>query len=94
MADAVDFPGSNRHYAPPEGQEDSCGWLHTFNNGACTVSCWQLRPEELAEVVRTGRIYLSTHAGDILFPVFVGSAEAVRGVVAAFGETFPSQESN
>ncbi len=60
MANGVDFPGSNRSYGPPEGvTEDQCKTLHIFTNGACLVSCWEFTDEEIAEIVRTRRAFLS-----------------------------------
>lgn len=94
MATPVSFPGSNHTFGPPKGQEDSVASLETFVNGECIVSAWQLSQEELAEVARTGRVYLSVHSGHILFPVFVGSGSVVRDVVGQFGPTIPSQEAN
>lgn len=95
MATPVSFPGSNHVFGPPKGQEDSVSSLETFVNGACIVSCWQLSPEELAEVNRAGgRVYLSSQSGLTLFPVYVGSGSTVRDVVGQFGPTIPSQEAN
>lgn len=84
MAQAVDFPGSNMILKAPDGVENVSD-LHTYTNGACSVSCWQLSPEELAEVARTGRIYLSVFSGRSQPPVFVGGEGEVRGLVVDYG---------
>lgn len=84
MAEAVHFPGCNRMLGAPEGSENIFD-LYTFNNGCCSVSCWQLSEDELAEVTRTGRVFLSILSGPTQHPCFVGSEETVRSVVVDFG---------
>ncbi|HWT12270.1 MAG TPA: hypothetical protein VN231_05925 [Allosphingosinicella sp.] len=85
MAEAFAFSGANKVYAAPSGRDDVSD-LHTFSNGKAIVSAWRLTPEELAEVNRSGGvIFLSVLSGNVLYPVFVGSEEAVRSVVADYG---------
>jgi hypothetical protein len=62
MANAIDFAGSNRKLLPPQGAENVEA-LHTYTNGMCSVSCWELTQEELAEVIRTGRVFLTVLSG-------------------------------
>ncbi|WP_454287102.1 hypothetical protein [Rhizobium arsenicireducens] len=85
MAEAIRFAGANMVLGAPEGQEETCSDLYTYTNGACSVSCWQLSADELAEVNRTGRIFLSVFSGRTQPPVFVGDEEAVRGLVVDYG---------
>lgn len=87
MAHGVDFPGSNKVFLPPPGRDDVLP-LHTFINGACIVSAWEPTDEELAEIIRTRRIFLSSFSGDVLFPVFVGSESIVRSVVVDYGKVW------
>ena len=86
MAYAVDFAGSNFTFKAPEDRADVSD-LHTFRQrgGPCNVSCWQLTPEEIDEVNRTGRIFLSVMSGQIFYPVFLGSEAQVRSVVVDYG---------
>lgn len=84
MAEAVDFPGSNKVFGPPPGSEN-CGSLHTFVNGHAIVSAWRPTPEELEEINRTGMIFTSSLSGLTLFPLYVGSESEVRRVVADCG---------
>lgn len=86
MAHAIDFPGSNFTFTAPPGRDDVSD-LHTFRqpNGPSNVSCWQLTPEELAEVNRTGCIWLSVMSGRAFFPTFVGSESVCRSVVVDYG---------
>lgn len=89
MADAINFPGSNFTFtAPPE--RDDVRDLHTFRQpeGPCNVSCWQLRPEELDEVARTGCVFLSVMSGLHFYPAFVGSESVVRSVVVDYGKVW------
>ncbi|ALC13799.1 hypothetical protein [Sphingopyxis sp. 113P3] len=89
MADAIKFPGSNFTFtAPPE--RDDVRDLHTFRQpgGPCNVSCWQLRPEELDEVNRTGRVFLSVMSGLQFYPAFVGAESVVRSVVVDYGKVW------
>lgn len=92
MANGVEFAGANRRYGPPAGvSEEQCKTLHVFTNGACLVSCWEFTDEEIAEIVRTRRAFLSVWSGGTLFPVFVGSESVTRGVVADFGTVWKTE---
>jgi hypothetical protein len=84
MANAIDFAGSNRKLLPPQGAENVEA-LHTYTNGMCSVSCWELTQEELAEVIRTGRVFLTVLSGTTQPPVFVGSEDIMRSFVVDYG---------
>lgn len=84
MGYPVNFHGTNMKLNPPQGSEN-VEPLHTFTNGVCSVSCWELSAEELAEVIRTGRVFLSVFSGRTQAPVFVGSEGTTRSVVVDFG---------
>lgn len=85
MARAIDFHGSNMVLHAPKGSEETVGDLHTYTNRMCSVSCWELSAEELAEVAHTGRIFLSVFSGRTQPPVFLGGEEDVRGLVVDYG---------
>lgn len=85
MAYGVDWPGSNTSLGAPPGQEGHVQPLQVFRNGAVCVSCWELSDQELAEVNRTRRLYLSVFMGNTQPPVFVGGTEETRSVVADYG---------
>lgn len=89
MADAINFPGSNFTFTAPTDRED-VGDLHTFrqHDGPSNVSCWQLRPDELDEVVRTGCVFLSVMSGMQFYPAFVGAESVVRSVVVDYGKVW------
>ncbi|QGJ74195.1 hypothetical protein [Sinorhizobium meliloti] len=84
MGVPVQFEGSNMLLRAPEGAENVSD-MHTYTNGMCSVSCWELSADELAEINRTGRVYLSVFSGRTQPPVFVGDEEAVRSNVVDFG---------
>jgi len=85
MAEAVAFAGANMLLKAPAGQEETVSDLHTFTNGNCSVSCWQLSAEEREEVARTGRLFLSVFSGRSQPPVYLGGEEEVRAIVADYG---------
>ena len=86
MAHGIKWDGANAAYAPPHGvSEDQCATLHVFRNGACIVSCWELNDEELAEVIRTRKVFQSIWSGTTLYPSFIGSESTVHALVADFG---------
>ncbi|WP_421505516.1 hypothetical protein [Brucella pseudogrignonensis] len=84
MATAVKFAGANKELMPPTGAENISS-LHTYTNGMCSVSCWHLSPDELAEVIRTGRVFVSVFSGSSQPPIFVGGEDNVRSVVVDYG---------
>ncbi|MBD9635950.1 hypothetical protein IB277_06535 [Ensifer sp. ENS07] len=84
MGAPIQFEGANMLLRAPEGSENVSD-MHTFTNGMCSVSCWELSVDELAEINRTGRIYLSVFSGRSQPPVYVGDEESTRSVVVDFG---------
>ncbi|MUO30799.1 MULTISPECIES: hypothetical protein [Rhizobium/Agrobacterium group] len=85
MAQPVKFDGANMVLRAPAGQEETVSDLYTYTNGHCSVSCWQLTADELAEVNRTGRLFLSVFFGRSQPPVFIRDEEAVRSIVVDYG---------
>lgn len=84
MSTPVEFAGSNFVLGAPTGS-DNVGPLPIFRNGTCCVSAWELTEEELAEIVRTRRVFLSVFYGNTQPPVYVGSETSCREVVADYG---------
>lgn len=85
MGVPADFPGANFTYGPPPGREETVGSLRVFKNGRCIVSAWDLTDDELDEIIKTRRVFLSSFSGDVLFPVYVGSETTTRSVVLDSG---------
>lgn len=66
----VHFEQMNRILArPPNMTEEQCASLPIFTDGTVCVSCWEPTIEELAELARTGRVYLLVHSGYTQPPV-------------------------
>lgn len=84
MAQGIPFPGANKVFTAPKGRADISD-LHVFANGKAIVSAHFLSEAELVEIVRTRTVFLSVLSGNSLYPVFVGSEETVRRVVADYG---------
>ena len=89
MSRPVPFTGCNLRLVAPEGRDD-VEPLDAFTNGNCIVTCWELSPEEMQSVQRTGRVWLTT-MGNRFAPAFVGDEKAVRDVVSGYGRTIPQQ---
>lgn len=85
MAQACFFEGANGKRTAPAESEETVSDLHVFANGMCCISCWELSEEELAEILRTKRIYLSVFSGITQPPVFVGGEGETRSVVQDYG---------
>lgn len=75
MAEPVGFEGANQVFAAPEGSTN-CIDLETHSDGQAVTSCWRLSPEELAEVARTGVVWLRVAMNGRTPPVYV-SGEAL-----------------
>lgn len=87
MANAIEWHGQNKILNSPK--EADYPVLNIFNNGKVSVSCWQLTAEELAEVVQHGgKIFIAVLGGVSQYPMFVGTEESVRSVVADTGKVW------
>ena len=84
MAYPVKFDGANSYLGPPPGSENVTG-LYTFTNGVNSVSCWELSEAEIAEILKTKRVFLSALSGRSQPPVFVGGEEETRSMCADYG---------
>lgn len=87
MPEAVDFPGSNMRLGAPTGAEN-VGTMHTFTNGNCSVSCWEFTDDELAEILRSRRIYISVLSGRSQPPIFAAPESVKRGFLVDYGGTW------
>lgn len=83
MAEAIRFEGCNTVLKAPAGRDDVADMFgYSYRNGF--VACWQLTPEELEEINRTGCVYVSI-MGSSIPPSFVGSRSSVRSVTVDYG---------
>lgn len=79
MAQPCNFPESNGVLGKPPGMTaDECEALcvahATMDEMPVVISCWKLTVEELAEVNRTGRLWL-TVLGNTMPPVIVAGCK-------------------
>lgn len=90
MARSIRFDGINRHFVTPlddpadhdNGKPDIFG----YQNGIITYSCWQLTPEELAEINRTGQVWMAVRNGEQpMRPTWMGSLSSIKRQCLDFG---------
>lgn len=58
MAHPVCFDGANLMLGPPPGQPDSVERMAVWGANGRLASCWKLSAEELAEIARTGVVWM------------------------------------
>ena len=75
MAQPLAFAEANLILYPPEGMEDDVMPLHVRATDCSAVSCWKLSEKELAEIQRTGVVWLSVMGGRMP-PVMVSGQKA------------------
>lgn len=93
MGKGVPFEGFNVVYHAPPGQEDSCNSAHVFRNGIELVTCWELTNEELADVIRTKRVWFLIQSGGKLYPHYIGSERTVHALMVDSGPVWKLSES-
>lgn len=89
MGQPKNFDGVNvvlRAAAGDENVQD----MGAFRNHAACVSCWELDTQEIEEVQRTGRVFLSVLMGGSQPPVAVGSESRIRALMLDFGPVWPT----
>lgn len=60
MAKPVGFEGANTIYRAPKSMSpEECGDLEVFKADDQIISCWRVSEDELAEINRTGVIWLA-----------------------------------
>lgn len=91
MAITVDFQGTNMRLRAPQGDEDRVQPLRCFTNNHVVVTCWKLTPDEMVEVMRTGKIWVAQLSGRTIHPTLVADAETIRELCLDHGGTFPRQ---
>lgn len=89
MAYAVTFAGVNARLGPPPGDERVHS-LEILKSKHVMTSCWEFSPEEIAEIVKTGRVFLSLFAGAHP-PVYVGTEATSRAMLIDYGHNIPKQ---
>ncbi len=59
----VNIVGANLTLMPPEDMDD-CEPLQVLKHARGLMSCWEVSPEDLAAIQRTGKIYLNVLCPD------------------------------
>jgi hypothetical protein len=66
MANPVGFPEFNRSLGKPKDWDPTahgdCDVLPVWTDGAVCISCWRLTPDELMEILQTGRIWIRVYS--------------------------------
>lgn len=82
MAVAIDFPGSNARFGPPEGMtEEQVYTMSAYVGQGHVVSCWHLSEAELKEINQTYCVFLAV-MGNGVPPMMVGSLAEVNELLA------------
>lgn len=71
MGTPTNFAEANLVLGPPMGCEDSVAPMAVRRLDGNLVSCWELSPEEIDEIARTGRVWLSVWGHQTQPPVLV-----------------------
>lgn len=58
---------TNKVYSAP-----GCFDLPAYNDGARTIICYDVTPDDLAQMADTGKFYVTLHAGTTVPPIAVG----------------------
>lgn len=87
MSYPVPWHGSNKILKSPKGtMQEQVQNLSIFTNDVVCVSRWQLSPEAVEEIIKTGGlIFISVMSGQTQPPIFVGSENEVREVAVDYG---------
>ena len=71
MATNIPFPGSREIGPSPQHDPERVGVLHYYSDGERFSSPWVLSEEELAIVLKTGMIWVSSLSGHTTYPMSV-----------------------
>jgi hypothetical protein len=91
MAESIPFEGANRRLVSPmhEPEVDLINDkpdMFGFNNGIITYTRWQLTPEEITEIAKTGEVWVATRDGvNPMRPTWVGSFSTIKEMCLGYG---------
>lgn len=87
MSYPVDWHGTNKLLTSPKGvTKEQIVNMHIFTNDKVCVSRWQLSPEAVEEIVKTGGlIYAGIYSGSTQPPIFIGSEKEIHEIAVDYG---------
>lgn len=90
MAESIQFEGANRHFVTPllapEDHFNGIEPMWGFTNGVLTFTRWELTPDEIMEIAKTGEIWMAVRCGPRpMQPHWVGSLSFIKRACADFG---------
>lgn len=89
MSECIDWHGANKILKCPVHRDPAIfPHVKIFNNGTVSVSCWKLTPEELAEIVQTGCVFVAVMGGPSQSPMTVGIEDNLRVLTMDTGPTW------
>lgn len=95
MAECIDWHGANKILKCPVHRDQAIfPTIKVFNNGTVTVSCWKLTPEELAEIVQTGCVFVAVMGGPSQSPMTVGIEDNLRVLTMDTGKVWAKNKAS
>lgn len=83
MGKSIEFNGMNRHFVSPidnafDGTFDQVR-MWGYSNGITTFTKWELTPDEIMEIAKTGHVWLAVRCGKRpMQPHWLGSERFIR----------------
>lgn len=97
MAQPIKWKGANKELGAAKGTEGFVQPMPVFSNGSVCVSCWELSEDDIrqftAAIIRgeKPRLFVSVYYGPSQPPIYVGTEENVRNMVADFGSVWKKE---
>lgn len=86
MSQCVDFKGTTITLTPPSGMDEmQVRTIRAYRNDLYFVTCWEFTDEEITEIIRTRRVYLSVMSQASMPPVYIGSEGDTRDLISDHG---------
>jgi acyl-ACP thioesterase len=98
MAECIPFDGINKHFVPPHMPEEEFGphprpQMWGYSNGIVTYTRWELTPEEVMEIAKTGEVWIVSRNGkEAQRPTWVGSRSTIKQMCADFGRLWKRRQ--
>ena len=60
----IDFPGVNKYIGKDQPEYQTLPAIYLADNVGTVITCWELSVEEIEELIRTRKIYISIWTGN------------------------------